>query len=59
MPGFLGNESSFNERFARPVLASKDGRAGAKGAEAGKYSFIAGIKVTNFEYSCLRVGGPS
>jgi TATA-binding protein-associated factor len=35
MPGFLGNESSFNERFARPVLASKDGKSGAKGAEAG------------------------
>lgn len=36
MPGFLGNETSFNERFARPVLASKDGKAGAKGAEAGE-----------------------
>jgi TATA-binding protein-associated factor len=37
MPGFLGNESSFNERFARPVLASKDGKSGAKGAEAGMF----------------------
>lgn len=36
MPGFLGNEASFNERFVRPVLASKDGKTGAKGAEAGK-----------------------
>jgi TATA-binding protein-associated factor len=39
MPGFLGNEASFNERYARPVLASKDGKAGAKGAEAGQ-SFL-------------------
>lgn len=34
MPGFLGNESQFNERFARPVLASKEGKMGAKGAES-------------------------
>lgn len=37
MPGFLGNENSFNERFARPVALSKEGKAGAKGAEAGKF----------------------
>jgi TATA-binding protein-associated factor len=36
MPGFLGNEAAFNERFVRPVTASKDGKAGAKGAEAGQ-----------------------
>jgi TATA-binding protein-associated factor len=36
MPGFLGNEAAFNERFVRPVAASKDGKAGAKGAEAGQ-----------------------
>lgn len=36
MPGFLGSEQSFNERFAKPVLASKEGKGGMKTAEAGE-----------------------
>ena len=36
MPGFLGSEQSFNERFAKPVLASKEGKGGMKAAEAGE-----------------------
>lgn len=47
MPGFLGNENSFNERFARPVLASKDGKLGAKGAEAGAFTIILSISALN------------
>jgi len=35
MPGFLGTESSFNERFGKPILANRDSKAGAKTAEAG------------------------
>lgn len=35
MPGFLGTESSFNERFSKPILSNRDGKA--KNAEAGKY----------------------
>lgn len=27
MPGFLGTESSFNERFGKPILANRDGKA--------------------------------
>ncbi|OBZ75174.1 hypothetical protein A0H81_04814 [Grifola frondosa] len=27
MPGFLGSESSFNERFSRPILSNRDGKA--------------------------------
>ncbi|KIO27459.1 hypothetical protein M407DRAFT_23275 [Tulasnella calospora MUT 4182] len=34
MPGFLGTESSFNDRFGKPILANRDGKGGAKGAEA-------------------------
>lgn len=34
MPGFLGTESSFNERFGKPILANRDGRT--KNGEAGK-----------------------
>jgi TATA-binding protein-associated factor len=34
MPGFLGTESSFNERFSKPILSNRDGKA--KNGEAGK-----------------------
>ncbi|ESK94301.1 tbp associated factor [Moniliophthora roreri MCA 2997] len=27
MPGFLGTESSFNERFGKPILSNRDGKA--------------------------------
>jgi len=33
MPGFLGTESSFNERFGKPILSNRDGKA--KNGEAG------------------------
>lgn len=34
MPGFLGSEQSFNERFSKPILANRDGKA--KNPEAGE-----------------------
>ncbi|KAG8861908.1 TATA-binding protein-associated factor mot1 [Tulasnella sp. 330] len=34
MPGFLGTESSFGERFSRPILANRDAKNGGKAAEA-------------------------
>ena len=34
MPGFLGTETSFNERFSKPILSGRDGKA--KTGEAGK-----------------------
>jgi TATA-binding protein-associated factor len=33
MPGFLGTESSFNERFSKPILSNRDGKS--KNGEAG------------------------
>jgi len=33
MPGFLGSEGSFNERFGKPILADRDGKS--KNSEAG------------------------
>jgi TATA-binding protein-associated factor len=33
MPGFLGTEASFNERFSKPILSNRDGKA--KNNEAG------------------------
>jgi TATA-binding protein-associated factor len=38
MPGFLGTESSFNERFGKPILSNRDGKA--KNGEAGKHRFL-------------------
>jgi TATA-binding protein-associated factor len=37
MPGFLGSEASFNERFGKPILANREGKGNAKSAEAGEY----------------------
>lgn len=34
MPGFLGSEASFNERFSKPILSNRDGKA--KSGEAGE-----------------------
>lgn len=38
MPGFLGTESAFNERFGKPILSNRDGKA--KNGEAGLISFL-------------------
>lgn len=38
MPGFLGTESSFNERFGKPILSNRDGKS--KNAEAGKSHLV-------------------
>lgn len=37
MPGFLGSESSFNDRFGKPILSNRDAKATAKNREAGTY----------------------
>lgn len=34
MPGFLGNEKSFNERFAKPIAVRSSGKASPKDQEA-------------------------
>ena len=34
MPGFLGTERSFHERFGKPIIASRDGKLTAKEQEA-------------------------
>jgi TATA-binding protein-associated factor len=35
MPGFLGTEQSFNERFSKPILQNRDGKS--KNGEAGEW----------------------
>ncbi|KAI8898633.1 SNF2 family N-terminal domain-containing protein [Globomyces pollinis-pini] len=35
MPGFLGTESQFNERFGKPISASRDAKASSKEQEKG------------------------
>lgn len=38
MPGFLGTERIFNERFSKPILADREGKATPKEREAGESS---------------------
>ncbi|GAA5936334.1 DNA-binding ATPase [Sporobolomyces koalae] len=35
MPGFLGSEKAFNERFGKPIAASRDAKSSSKEQEAG------------------------
>ncbi|CAG8444968.1 8385_t:CDS:10 [Ambispora gerdemannii] len=35
MPGFLGTEKQFNERFGKPILSSRDSKSSSKEQEAG------------------------
>lgn len=35
MPGFLGTEKQFQQRFSRPILASRDAKSSPKEQEAG------------------------
>ena len=35
MPGFLGTERTFNDRFSKPILADRDGKATPKQREDG------------------------
>ena len=36
MPGFLGTEKAFNERYGKPIAASKDAKSTSREQEAGK-----------------------
>lgn len=58
MPGFLGTESSFNERFSKPILSNRDGKA--KTGEAGKCHRRRTMPCTaNTLLSCARTRGPA
>ncbi|CAO3616747.1 unnamed protein product [Cunninghamella echinulata] len=35
MPGFLGTEKAFNDRFGKPILSSRDSKSSSKEQEAG------------------------
>lgn len=52
MPGFLGTEAFFNERFGKPILANRDGKS--KNGEAGTARFLA-ILVTILTYFTQRL----
>lgn len=36
MPGFLGSEKQFNDKFSKPILANREGKASSKQSEAGE-----------------------
>lgn len=47
MPGFLGSETFFNERYSKPILSNRDGKS--KNSEAGK--LLANLRET-FSQCC-------
>lgn len=55
MPGFLGTETSFNERFGKPILANRDGKA--KNSEAGECLDEPQLNNPNLPNSSPGVGG--
>jgi TATA-binding protein-associated factor len=60
MPGFLGSESSFSERFGKPILSNRDGKS--KNNEAGTCLLKSTSIYTLFEilaFSCVGFGGPA
>ena len=56
MPGFLGTEGSFNERFGKPILSNRDGKA--KNSEAGMFLFDCSVETAYLYHvgSCSGVG---
>ena len=54
MPGFLGTETSFNERFSKPILSGRDGKA--KTGEAGESMSIVLLYETEAEFPSSRSG---
>ena len=36
MPGYLGNQRQFQERFSKPILSSRDAKSSSKEQEAGE-----------------------
>jgi TATA-binding protein-associated factor len=58
MPGFLGSERSFNERFGKPITITRDGKASAKEREAGpSRSFLSSASSSSTQ--CLAYFDPS
>ena len=51
MPGFLGTESSFNERFSKPILSNRDGKA--KTGEAGKQRLRSNVPFVDLTHTML------
>ena len=58
MPGFLGSESSFSERFGKPILSNRDGKS--KNNEAGMCPFnlpLFYLRLKYLPFSCIGFGG--
>jgi len=63
MPGFLGTEASFHERFGKPILSSRDSKASSKNHEAGTsyllYSLSLSLSLMVSFCSCPGFGSTS
>lgn len=51
MPGFLGTEKQFYERYGKPIIQSRDAKSSSKEQEAG-LGIIIQILHTLFAYRC-------
>ena len=40
MPGYLGTQRQFHDRFGKPILASRDAKASSKEQEEGLRTFL-------------------
>jgi TATA-binding protein-associated factor len=50
MPGFLGTEKFFHDKFAKPIAASRDSKSSSKEQEAGTFFEF----VNNTRCTCIR-----
>ncbi len=58
MPGFLGTESYFNEKFGRPISLSRDNKATPKARDAGMWIYIDPKAFLTVVNSDSRIGSP-
>ena len=53
MPGFLGTERYFHEKFSKPINLSRDAKSSSKEQEAGEYKAVL-MKFLQFHNSALQ-----
>ena len=40
IPGFLGTEHEFSQKFTKPIVASRDAKCSSKEQESGLYLYV-------------------
>ena len=55
MPGYLGNQRQFQERFSKPILSSRDAKSSSKEQEAGEWGLSHVYPVKYSVQDCTRL----